>query len=59
MIQRVRDRGQCFNLGQFTDRVNTLFDAIAREFTTIALPDPGEIYQECKTLSIAEIQADL
>jgi GT2 family glycosyltransferase/glycosyltransferase involved in cell wall biosynthesis len=59
MTQRVRDRGQCFNLGQFTDRVNTLFDAIAREFTTIALPDPGEIYQECKTLSIAEIQADL
>jgi glycosyltransferase involved in cell wall biosynthesis len=59
MIQRVRDRGQCFNLGQFTDRVNTLFDAISREFTTIALPNPGEIYQECKTLSIAEIQADL
>ena len=59
MTQRVRDRGQCFSLEQFADRVNALFDDIAREFKTIALPDPGQIYQECKTLSVDEIQADL
>ncbi|NJN60669.1 MAG: hypothetical protein HC795_03220 [Coleofasciculaceae cyanobacterium RL_1_1] len=59
MTQRVCDRGRRFNLDQFTDQVNALFDEISREFMTIALPDPGEIYRECKTLSIAEIQADL
>ena len=59
MSQRVRDRGQCFNLEQFTARIQALFDDIVREFTTIVLPDPGQIYQECKTLSIPEIQADL
>ena len=59
MAQRVQARGREFGLYRFSSQVSELFETIARELTAIALPDPGRIYQECKTIPLEEIQTDL